>query len=221
MSLRDPDAGEPRQPSSPRRLPAARVGERMRGRRGGAHGHPEVPALHADPGRARARGADHRRPAAARIGRRRLGVGQPVGPERAVRGRPRGGEPGPEADHARQRRRHAGRVHDRDRRHDAGRSPHGWQDRRASLVGLAGLRVRRRSGRRSAANWIAGTYQLRAEHDAGRSAARPSRQGPPPNPIITIGLREGLRLEQITALLEKLHHGAGPRRWTRRSSTTS
>ncbi len=56
--------------------------------------------------------------------------------------------------------------------------------------------------------WIAGLYQLRANMTPADLVAT-LQQGPPPNPIITIGLREGLRLEQITALLEKLHQEQG------------
>jgi UPF0755 protein len=57
-------------------------------------------------------------------------------------------------------------------------------------------------------DWIAGLYQLRPNMTPDELVTT-LQQGPPPNPIITIGLREGLRLEQITALLEKLHQEQG------------
>jgi UPF0755 protein len=59
-----------------------------------------------------------------------------------------------------------------------------------------------------AGTWIAGLYQLRANMSPADLVST-LQQGPPPNPILTIGLREGLRLEQITALLEKLHQQSG------------
>jgi peptidoglycan lytic transglycosylase G len=59
-----------------------------------------------------------------------------------------------------------------------------------------------------AGNWIAGLYELRPNMTPD-DLVTTLQQGPPPNPIITIGLREGLRLEQITALLEKLHQQQG------------
>ena len=59
-----------------------------------------------------------------------------------------------------------------------------------------------------AGNWIAGLYELRPNMTPN-DLVTTLQQGPPPNPIITIGLREGLRLEQITALLEKLHQQQG------------
>ena len=52
--------------------------------------------------------------------------------------------------------------------------------------------------------WTAGRYVLRANMTPNELLST-LQQGPPPEPIVTIGLREGLRLEQITALLEKLH----------------
>ena len=59
-----------------------------------------------------------------------------------------------------------------------------------------------------AGTWIAGAYQLRANMTP-EELVTTLQQGPPPNPVISIGLREGLRLEQITALLEKLHQEQG------------
>jgi UPF0755 protein len=56
--------------------------------------------------------------------------------------------------------------------------------------------------------WVAGLYQLRPNMTPA-DIVTTLQQGPPPNPIVTIGLREGLRLEQITALLEKLHQEQG------------
>ncbi len=56
--------------------------------------------------------------------------------------------------------------------------------------------------------WRAGLYELRANMTPGEVVST-LQQGPPPDPIVTIGLREGLRLEQITALLEKLHNEQG------------
>jgi UPF0755 protein len=62
-----------------------------------------------------------------------------------------------------------------------------------------------------AATWIAGTYSLRPNMTPGEIVTT-LQQGPPPGPttpIVVVGLREGLRLEQITALLEKLHAEQG------------
>jgi len=59
-----------------------------------------------------------------------------------------------------------------------------------------------------AGTWIAGPYQLRANMTPA-DLVTALQQGPLPNPVITVGLREGLRLEQITALLEKLHQQSG------------
>jgi len=65
-----------------------------------------------------------------------------------------------------------------------------------------------------------GQYAAR-QHDARTSCrARIHHEGPPPNPILTIGLREGLRLEQITARLEKLHIPTRGSQMTRWTSTT-
>jgi UPF0755 protein len=56
--------------------------------------------------------------------------------------------------------------------------------------------------------WTAGNYILRANMTPAE-LLQTLQAGPPPDPTMTIGLREGLRLEQITALLEKLHNDQG------------
>ncbi len=61
---------------------------------------------------------------------------------------------------------------------------------------------------KSAGTWTAGSYSLRANMTPDE-LYHTLQEGPPPNPTMTIGLREGLRLEQITALLEKLHADKG------------
>jgi UPF0755 protein len=60
----------------------------------------------------------------------------------------------------------------------------------------------------STGNWTAGNYILRPNMTP-QELYETIQKGPPPNPTMTIGLREGLRLEQITALLEKLHNDQG------------
>jgi peptidoglycan lytic transglycosylase G len=59
-----------------------------------------------------------------------------------------------------------------------------------------------------ASTWTAGDYTLRANMTP-QELLSTIQAGPPPDPTITIGLREGLRLEQITALLEKLNTEQG------------
>jgi UPF0755 protein len=54
-----------------------------------------------------------------------------------------------------------------------------------------------------AGTWEAGNYQLRKNMTPSDIVSAFS-DGPPPDPIVTIGLREGLRIEQITAKLETL-----------------
>src|SRR5262249_16218469 len=54
-----------------------------------------------------------------------------------------------------------------------------------------------------ASTWTAGDYILRANMTP-QELLSTIQAGPPPDPTITIGLREGLRLEHITARLEKL-----------------
>ena len=51
----------------------------------------------------------------------------------------------------------------------------------------------------------AGNYLLR-KNMTPKDLLATLQAGPPPDPIVTIGLREGLRLEQITAKLELLQH---------------
>jgi UPF0755 protein len=51
----------------------------------------------------------------------------------------------------------------------------------------------------------AGNYVLR-KNMTPKDLLATLQAGPPPNPLVTIGLREGLRLEQITAKLELLQH---------------
>jgi UPF0755 protein len=58
------------------------------------------------------------------------------------------------------------------------------------------------------ATWMAGKYYVSANLTPDQ-VVQTLQQGPPQDPTITIGLREGLRLEQITALLEKLHSDEG------------
>jgi len=53
-------------------------------------------------------------------------------------------------------------------------------------------------------SWIFGRYLVRTNMTPDDIIAT-LLVGPPPDPIIAIGLREGLRLEQITALLQKMH----------------
>jgi UPF0755 protein len=59
-----------------------------------------------------------------------------------------------------------------------------------------------------AGTWTAGQYELRANMTP-QDVLTALQAGPPPNPTVVIALREGLRLEQITALLEKLHSEQG------------
>jgi UPF0755 protein len=59
-----------------------------------------------------------------------------------------------------------------------------------------------------AGTWTAGKYILRANMTPDE-LLQTLQAGPPADPTMTIGLREGLRLEQITALLEKLHNDQG------------
>ena len=59
-----------------------------------------------------------------------------------------------------------------------------------------------------AGTWTAGSYTLRANMTP-QELLTTLQEPPPPEIIITIGLREGLRLEQITALLEKLQLQGG------------
>ncbi|HVA85919.1 MAG TPA: endolytic transglycosylase MltG [Candidatus Saccharimonadales bacterium] len=54
-----------------------------------------------------------------------------------------------------------------------------------------------------AGTWQAGNYVLRKNMTPTEIVTTFS-EGPPPDPIVTIGLREGLRLEQITAKLQTL-----------------
>jgi UPF0755 protein len=56
---------------------------------------------------------------------------------------------------------------------------------------------------KAAGTWQAGNYVLRRNMTPDEIVST-LQSGPPPDPIVTIGLREGLRLEQITAKLQTL-----------------
>ncbi len=62
--------------------------------------------------------------------------------------------------------------------------------------------------RKIADTWLAGRYVLRRNMTPDE-LVQTIQAGPPADPVVSIGLREGLRLEQITALLEKLHEQQG------------
>jgi len=57
-----------------------------------------------------------------------------------------------------------------------------------------------------AGTWTAGNYVLR-KNMTPAEIVQALAEGPPPDPTITIGLREGLRIEQITAKLQTLTVG--------------
>ncbi len=57
-----------------------------------------------------------------------------------------------------------------------------------------------------AGTWTAGNYVLRKNMTPAEVVST-LQAGPPPDPLITIGLREGLRIEQITAKLQTLTVG--------------